>query len=59
MTGKIQTSGYTGCGIYMPTNGNVEVNGGVFNIHGVGICARAGQVTVNSGDFISDTVDAG
>lgn len=54
--GHIQTAGYTGCGIYMPNSGKVTVNGGKFTVDGVGICARAGEVEVKGGEFIS-TVD--
>ena len=57
--GEIKTAGYTGCGIYHPQNGKLTVNGGTFNINGVGICARAGQVEVNGGDFIITEHEAG
>lgn len=54
--GHIQSEGYTGCGIYAPNDGVVTVNGGTFEIDGVGIAARAGKVFINGGEFYS-TVD--
>ena len=50
--GQIKSEGYVACGIYAPWNGNITVNGGIFNITGgAGIVARAGNVTVNGGEF--------
>lgn len=40
----------------MPNSGTVNVNGGKFTIDGVGICARAGEINITDGEFIS-TVD--
>ena len=57
--GHIQTAGYTGCGIYMPNDGIVTVNGGKFDIDGVGIAARAGQININGGEFISTVATEG
>lgn len=54
--GHIQTAGYTGCGVYLPNDGVVTINGGEFNVDGVCIAARAGQVNINGGTFVS-TVD--
>ena len=50
--GNIQSSGYIACGIYAPWKDIITVNGGNFTVHnGIGIVARAGQVTVNGGTF--------
>ena len=47
--GKISSSGYIACGIYMANSGNVELNGGTFNIEGgVGILVRSGNLTANN-----------
>ena len=52
--GGIKTEGYVACGIYAPWKDNITVNGGTFNITGgAGIVARAGNVTVTSGKFIT------
>lgn len=52
-TGNIQSSGYIACGIYAPWKDIITVNGGDFTVNnGIGIVARAGQVTVNGGRFI-------
>jgi hypothetical protein len=48
--GEIISAGYVACGIYVANSDTVEVNGGKFNItDGVGILARSGNTTVNSG----------
>lgn len=57
--GEIQTSGYTGCGVYFPNDGVLTINGGTFNVAGVGIAARAGQVNINGGAFVSTVDTAG
>jgi len=50
--GRIQTTGYIGCGIYHPQDGILTVNGGLFMIPGgVGAVIRAGQATFNGGTF--------
>ena len=50
--GNIQSSGYIACGIYAPWKDIITVNGGNFTVNnGIGIVARAGQVTVNDGTF--------
>ena len=52
-TGNIQTSGYIACGIYAPWKDIITVSGGNFIVNnGIGIVARAGQVTVTGGSFI-------
>lgn len=57
--GHITSDGYIACGIYVPNNDIVEVNGGTFNIEGgCGICARAGQVTVGKDAVINTTGNA-
>lgn len=51
-TGNIQTSGYIACGIYAPWKDIITVSGGNFTVNnGIGIVARAGQVTVTGGSF--------
>lgn len=51
-TGNIQTSGYIACGIYAPWKDIITVSGGNFIVNnGIGIVARAGQVTVTGGSF--------
>lgn len=51
-TGNIKSAGYIACGIYAPWKDIITVNGGNFTVHnGIGIVARAGQVTVNGGTF--------
>ena len=51
-TGNIKTAGYIACGIYAPWKDIITVNGGNFTVNnGIGIVARAGQVTVNGGTF--------
>lgn len=57
--GHIQTAGYTGCGVYLPNNCELNITGGKFTIDGVGICARAGQVNIDGGEFISTVDTAG
>ena len=57
--GAIQTPGYTGCGVYFPNNGVLTINGGIFNIAGVCVAARAGEVYINGGDFYSSVDTAG
>ena len=50
--GNIQSSGFIACGIYAPWKDIITVNGGNFTVNnGIGIVARAGQVTVNGGTF--------
>lgn len=50
--GGIVSAGYVACGIYAPWKDVITVNCGTFNITGgCGICARAGSVTVNGGEF--------
>lgn len=52
-TGNIQTNGYIACGIYAPWKDIINVSGGNFIVNnGIGIVARAGQVTVTGGSFI-------
>lgn len=51
-TGNIQTEGYIACGIYAPWKDIITVSGGNFTVNnGIGIVARAGQVTVTGGSF--------
>lgn len=51
-TGNIKSAGYIACGIYAPWKDIITVNGGNFTVNnGIGIVARAGQVTVNGGTF--------
>lgn len=51
-TGNIKTSGYIACGIYAPWKDIITVSGGNFTVNnGIGIVARAGQVTVTGGSF--------
>lgn len=51
-TGNIKSTGYIACGIYAPWKDIITVNGGNFTVNnGIGIVARAGQVTVNGGTF--------
>lgn len=57
--GKIQTAGYTGCGIYFPNAGEVNVSGGEFDVDGVGICARAGKINVTGGTFKTNVTTEG
>jgi len=46
--GKISSSGYIACGIYMANTGTVTLNGGEFNIeNGVGVCVRRGTLIAN------------
>ena len=50
--GNIESPGYIACGIYAPWKDIINVNGGNFTVNnGIGIVARAGQVTVNGGTF--------
>ena len=57
-TGGITTEGYIACGVYVANSGTYAINGGTFNItNGCGICARAGQVTVD--DAATFTVTGG
>ena len=57
--GHIETNGYTGCGVYFPNDGELTINGGKWNIDGVGVCARAGKVNVKGGEFVSTVDTAG
>lgn len=51
-TGNIETNGYIACGIYAPWKDIITVSGGNFIVNnGIGIVARAGQVTVTGGSF--------
>lgn len=51
-TGNIKTNGYIACGIYAPWKDIITVSGGDFTVNnGIGIVARAGQVTVTGGSF--------
>lgn len=51
-TGNIKTTGYIACGIYAPWKDIITVSGGNFTVNnGIGIVARAGQVTVTGGSF--------
>lgn len=51
-TGNIETTGYIACGIYAPWKDIITVSGGDFTVNnGIGIVARAGQVTVTGGSF--------
>lgn len=51
-TGNIKTNGYIACGIYAPWKDVITVSGGDFTVNnGIGIVARAGQVTVTGGSF--------
>ena len=51
-TGNIKSAGYIACGIYAPWKDIITVNCGNFTVNnGIGIVARAGQVTVNGGTF--------
>lgn len=51
-TGNIETTGYIACGIYAPWKDIITVSGGNFTVNnGIGIVARAGQVTVTGGSF--------
>ena len=59
LEGHIQTAGYTGCGVYMPNSGTVNISGGKFTIDGVGVCARAGKINITGGEFISTVSTAG
>ena len=50
--GNIRTNGYIACGIYAPWKDIITVSGGNFTVNnGIGIVARAGQVTVTGGSF--------
>ena len=50
--GNITTAHYIACGIYVPNDDTVVVNGGEFLINGgAGIVARAGSTTVKGGTF--------
>lgn len=50
--GNIKTTGYIACGIYAPWKDIITVSGGDFTVNnGIGIVARAGQVTVTGGSF--------
>lgn len=51
-TGNIKTTGYIACGIYAPWKDIITISGGNFIVNnGIGIVARAGQVTVTGGSF--------
>ena len=43
----------------MPNDGELIINGGEFNIDGVCVCARAGEVTINNGTFNSTSTREG
>lgn len=46
--GKITSTGYIACGVYVANSGKVTLNGGVFNIEGgVGILVRSGELVAN------------
>lgn len=50
--GNIKTTGYIACGIYAPWKDIITVSDGNFIVNnGIGIVARAGQVTVTGGSF--------
>lgn len=57
--GNIQSTGWTGCGVYMPNDGSLTINGGEFNVDGVGVCARAGKVEIKGGTFNSTSTREG
>ena len=43
----------------MPNSGELTINGGTFNIDGVGVCARAGKVNIKGGQFVSTSTREG
>ena len=50
LNGGITSSGYVACGIYLPNNDTLVMDGGEINVTGgCGILARAGQVSVTGG----------
>lgn len=47
----IQSAGYSACGIYMPNDGKLVMNGGEIISDGAGIVMRAGEVELNGGSI--------
>lgn len=50
----ITSAGYTACGIYMPNNGKLVMNGGQVISDGAGLVMRAGEVELNGGAIIAN-----
>lgn len=52
----ITSAGYTACGIYMPNDGKLVMNGGEIISDGAGIVMRAGEVELNGGSIVANGV---
>lgn len=52
----ITSAGYAACGIYMPNDGKLVMNGGEIISDGAGIVMRAGEVELNSGSIVANGV---
>lgn len=50
----ITSAGYTACGIYMPNDGKLIMNGGEIISDGAGLVMRAGEVELNGGSIIAN-----
>jgi hypothetical protein len=50
----ITSAGYTACGIYMPNDGKLVMNGGEIISDGAGIVMRAGEVELNGGSIVAN-----
>lgn len=51
---KIQSAGYTACGVYVPNSGSFTMNGGEIISDGAGLVMRGGKVTLNGGKIIAN-----
>jgi len=52
----ITSAGYAACGIYMPNDGKLVMNGGEIISDGAGIVMRAGEVELNGGSIVANGV---
>ena len=51
---KIQSAGYTACGVYVPNSGSFIMNGGEIISDGAGLVMRGGKVTLNGGKITAN-----
>lgn len=51
---KIQSAGYTACGVYVPNSGSFTMNGGEIISDGAGLVMRGGKVILNGGKITAN-----
>ncbi len=55
---NIQSTGYAACGVYAANSDDITIENTTINVHnGVGICQRAGNVTIGKNVVINVTAD--